>query len=40
MVGDGECYEGSIWEATITATEKLDNLFVVVDCNGHQMMVL
>ena len=37
VVGDGECYEGSIWEAAITATEQnLDNLFVVVDCNGHQ----
>ncbi len=37
VVGDGECYEGSIWEAAITATEQnLNNLFVVVDCNGHQ----
>lgn len=37
IVGDGECYEGSIWEAAITATENnLNNLFVVVDCNGHQ----
>lgn len=37
VVGDGECYEGSIWEAAITATENnLNNLFVVVDCNGHQ----
>ena len=37
LVGDGECYEGSIWEAAITAAEqKLDNLVVVVDCNGHQ----
>lgn len=36
-VGDGECYEGSIWEAAITATENnLNNLFVVVDCNGQQ----
>jgi transketolase len=37
IVGDGECYEGSIWEAAITATENnLNNLFIVVDCNGHQ----
>jgi transketolase len=37
LVGDGECYEGSVWEAAITATEnKLDNLYVIVDCNGHQ----
>ena len=37
VLGDGECYEGSVWEAAITATENnLDNLFVVVDCNGHQ----
>jgi transketolase len=37
VVGDGECYEGSVWEAAITATEQnLGNLFVVVDCNGHQ----
>ena len=29
------------WEAAITATEQnLSNLFVVVDCNGHQMMGL
>ena len=37
ILGDGECYEGSIWEAAITATEQmLDNLTVFVDCNGHQ----
>lgn len=37
LLGDGECYEGSVWEAAITATENnLDNLFIVVDCNGHQ----
>lgn len=37
ILGDGECYEGSVWEAAITATEQnLDNLTVVVDCNGHQ----
>lgn len=37
LVGDGECYEGAIWEAAITATEQgLDNLFLIVDCNGFQ----
>mgnify|MGYP001262564350 CR=1 FL=1 len=37
MLGDGECYEGSVWEAAISATElKLDNLIVIVDCNGYQ----
>lgn len=37
LVGDGECYEGAIWEAAISATEsKLDNLFLIVDCNGYQ----
>jgi len=37
VVGDGECYEGSLWEAAITATEQnLNNLYVVVDCNGYQ----
>ena len=26
-----------MWEAAITATENnLNNLFIVVDCNGHQ----
>ena len=37
LIGDGECYEGSIWESAITATEqKLDNLFLIVDSNGYQ----
>ena len=37
LQGDGECYEGSIWEAAITATEmKLDNLTVLIDANGFQ----
>ena len=37
LVGDGECYEGSIWEADISAVElNLDNLTVIVDCNGFQ----
>lgn len=37
LMGDGECYEGSVWEASITATEtKLNNLTAIIDCNGHQ----
>ena len=37
LIGDGECYEGAIWEAAITASElKLDNLIAIVDCNGYQ----
>ena len=37
LVGDGECYEGAIWEAAITATESnLENLVLIVDCNGFE----
>lgn len=37
VVGDGECDEGSIWEAAMSAAHyKLDNLVVVVDKNGLQ----
>ena len=37
LMGDGECYEGSVWEASITATEtKLKNMTVIIDCNGYQ----
>jgi transketolase len=34
LVGDGECYEGSIWEsAMFAAHHRLDNLVVIVDRN-------
>ena len=34
ILGDGECYEGSIWEsAMFAAHRKLDNLVVIVDRN-------
>lgn len=34
VVGDGECYEGSIWESAMFASHyKLDNLIVIVDVN-------
>lgn len=37
LVGDGECQEGSIWEAiTIAARYKLTNLTVIVDFNNLQ----
>lgn len=37
LIGDGECYEGSIWEAAITASENdLNNLIVILDSNGFQ----
>ena len=35
VVGDAECYEGSMWEAIHFATHhRLDNLVVIVDRNG------
>jgi transketolase len=37
VVGDGECNEGSIWEAMMAAKQyKLDNLFVFIDKNHLQ----
>ena len=34
IVGDGECYEGSIWETAMFASHhKLDNLIVIIDVN-------
>ena len=37
MVGDGECNEGSVWEAIMLAGQhKLDNLQLLVDLNGLQ----
>ena len=39
LIGDGECEEGSIWEAAIAAPKyELDNLIAIVDCNGIQKM--
>ena len=38
LVGDGECYEGSIWEAAMFAGhQKLDNLVAIVDLNKLAM---
>lgn len=37
LLGDGECQEGSIWEAASIASHlKLNNLTVIVDQNGWQ----
>ena len=37
LMGDGECDEGSVWEAAMFAAHyKLDNIVVIVDHNGLQ----
>ncbi|MDD5872386.1 MAG: transketolase [Clostridia bacterium] len=37
LLGDGECQEGSNWEAIMSAAQyKLDNLVIIVDKNGLQ----
>ena len=37
VLGDGECNEGSVWEAAMAASNfKLDNLFAIVDKNNFQ----
>ena len=39
VLGDGECQEGAVWEAALSApTLELDNLTVVVDHNKLQAM--
>lgn len=41
LLGDGECQEGTIWEAAINASQfKLDNLIVILDSNKIQKMNL
>ena len=35
LIGDGECAEGSVWEAAeVAAGERLDNLCAIIDVNG------
>ena len=37
VLGDGECNEGSVWEAALSAgNRRLDNLVVLVDYNKQQ----
>lgn len=37
IMGDGECNEGSVWEAAMfAAAQKLDKLLAIVDYNGIQ----
>ena len=37
VIGDGECNEGSIWEAAMAAPNfALDNLYVIIDKNNFQ----
>ena len=37
VLGDGECNEGSVWEAAMTAPHyKLDNLIAIIDRNNFQ----
>ena len=37
VLGDGECNEGSVWEAAMAASKhRLDNLVALVDYNKHQ----
>jgi transketolase len=39
LTGDGECQEGSIWEAVISAPGfGLDNLYMIIDSNRVQKM--
>ncbi len=38
LLGDGECQEGQVWEAAMSAAHyKLDNLVAIVDRNGLQI---
>jgi transketolase len=38
LMGDGECNEGSVWEAMMSAAQfKLDNIVAIVDCNSYQL---
>lgn len=39
ILGDGECEEGTVWEAALSASAfQLDNLIVILDCNRIQKM--
>lgn len=39
LLGDGECQEGSVWEALMSAVHhRLDNMVIIIDYNGLQAM--
>lgn len=39
VLGDGECEEGTVWEAAMSASAfQLDNLVLILDCNRIQKM--
>lgn len=39
LLGDGECQEGSVWEAALFAPQhRLDNVVVILDYNKHQAL--
>lgn len=39
ILGDGECQEGTVWEAAMAAYKyRLGNLTAILDCNGIQKM--
>ena len=39
VISDGECQEGSVWEAALFAAQhKLDNLVAIVDYNRVQAL--
>jgi transketolase len=41
LLGDGECHEGSIWEAAnIAANQGLNNLVAIVDWNASAMQLM
>jgi len=41
LVGDGECHEGTIWEAANVANNlQLGNLYVIVDWNGSAAQLM
>ena len=38
VLGDGECDEGSVWEAFMAASHfKVNNLVAIIDCNNFQL---
>jgi len=41
LISDGECNEGSVWEAAMfAAQQRLSNLHVIIDFNGQQALSL